>query len=384
MTCSDEALRWVEILSVRGISEHTWTSICTRLGTARTASLLQSAAGRRELSRLAGKTVGQPQRHLIGRVETFLARKYCGVLCIEDDGYPALLREIPDPPALLYYDGDPSVAGRPAVCIVGSRRSSRRGLITARELAFELSRRGILVVSGMARGVDSIVHDGALGGEGCTCAVLGCGIDIAYPPENAALALEISRHGCVFSEFPPGTPPMKHHFPRRNRILSGLSLGVVVVEAGLESGAMNTARWAADQGREVFAVPGPVEQESCRGPHRLIKDGACLVENVHDILAALPPCGRVVEEAGPAGASRGEERQSPGAEDDLDEVERGIVGALDLNPKHVDELSRICHIPPSVILPLLLDLEMRGIVESCGAGSYARAAAVRRSETGKR
>lgn len=383
MKCSDEARCWVEILSVRGISETTWTAISKMLGTARTASMLGSDAGRRELAQLAGRPVGQPQKHLIGRVEAFLTRKYCGVLCQEDAGYPALLREIAAAPPLLYYDGDPSVAGRPAICVVGSRRSSRRGLITARELAFELSRRGILVVSGMARGIDSIAHDGALQEEGGTCAVLGCGIDIVYPPENAALALEITRHGCVFSEFPPGTPPMKQHFPRRNRILSGLSLGVVVVEAGLESGAMNTARWAADQGREVFAVPGPIDQEGSRGPHRLIKEGACLVESVDDILAALPPCGRVVAAAG-GGEGRGAAARRLFCEaDDLDEVERSVVDALDLDPKHVDELSRICDISPSVILPLLLELEMRGIVESCGAGTYARAAAVRRSETGK-
>lgn len=280
-----------------------------------------------------------------------------------------MLAETAEAPPVLFYRGDIETTSGPAICIVGSRRSSRRGLVVARELAWELSRRGFLVVSGMARGIDTVVHDGALAGGGATCAVLGCGIDIAYPPENAALAMEISRHGCVLSEFPPGTPPMKHHFPMRNRILSGMSLGVVVVEAKLASGAMITARWAADQGREVFAVPGPVEQETCRGPHRLIKEGACLVEDVDDILSALPPCGRVVEEV------RGFHHYAgldPG-KGMLEGDEKKVVMALDLAPKHIDELAQICHISSTVILPLLLDLEMRGIIESCGGGTYALA-----------
>lgn len=373
MRCSDAARRWVRILSVRGISEHTWILIAGRLGTARIVSLLDTGSGRRELGRMAGREVEEPSPHLIEKVESYLSRKYCGVLCVEDSGYPSLLRQIDDPPVLLFYDGDPEAANRPAVCVVGSRRASRRGMIIARELGWELSRRGILVVSGMARGIDTVVHDGALAGNGGTCAVLGCGIDVPYPPENVSLALEIARHGCIFSEFPPGTPPMKHHFPRRNRILSGLSLGVVVVEAGLDSGAMNTARWAVDQNREVFAVPGPVEQETCRGPHHLIKQGAMLVENVGDILSALPPCGRVAAE--PSGENAGGARATTA----LDDVERGVVEALDLNPKHIDDLVQICHISPTVILPLLLDLEMRGIVESCGGGTYAVSGAMRRS-----
>jgi DNA processing protein len=164
----------------------------------------------------------------------------------------------------------------------------------------------------------------------------------------------------------------------RNRILSGLSLGVVVVEARLASGAMITARWAADQGREVFAVPGPVEQETCRGPHRLIKEGACLVEDVEDILSALPPCGRVVKDAGGrehyAGLDPGK-----GA---LDADEKRLVMALDLDPKHIDELAQICHISSTVMLPILLDLEMRGIIESCGGGTYALAGSWRDNAAG--
>ncbi len=378
MKCSDEARHWLEILSVRGTRITTWLSLCARLGTVRVASMISSRSGRRELSRLIRKDVGEPDYALMRQIDTFLSDPDHGVLCISDPGYPDMLAETPDAPPVLFYRGNIEAASGPAICIVGSRRSSRRGLVVARELAWELSRRGILVVSGMARGIDTVSHDGALAGGGYTCAVLGCGIDIAYPPENAPLAMEIARHGCVLSEFPPGTPPMKHHFPMRNRILSGLSLGVVVVEAKLAGGAMITARWAADQGREVFAVPGPVEQETCRGPHRLIKEGACLVEDVDDILAALPPCGRVVEDAREFHHFAG---LDPG-KGSLDGDEKKVVMALDLDPKHIDELAQICHISSTVILPLLLDLEMRGIIESCGGGTYALAGSWRNHEAG--
>ena len=369
MKCSDEARHWLEILSVRGIKITSWLSLCARLGTVRVAEMINSRSGRRELSRLIRKDVGEPDLAVMRQIERYLEGTDHGVMCISDPDYPDLLAETAEAPPVLFYRGDIETTRGPAICIVGSRRSSRRGLVVARELAWELSRRGFLVVSGMARGIDTVVHDGAIAGGGHTCAVLGCGIDIAYPPENAPLAMEISRHGCVLSEFPPGTPPMKHHFPMRNRILSGMSLGVVVVEAKLASGAMITARWAADQGREVFAVPGPVEQETCRGPHRLIKEGACLVEDVDDILSALPPCGRVVEEVQGfhhyAGLDPGK-----GA---LTVDEKRVVLALDLDPKHIDELAQICHISSTVIMPLLLDLEMRGIIESCGGGTYALA-----------
>jgi DNA processing protein len=369
MKCSDETRHWLEILSVRGIKITSWLSLCGRLGTVRVAEMISSRSGRRELSRLIRKDVGEPDHAMMRQIDRFLEDDEHGVLCISDPGYPKLLAETAEAPPVLFYRGDITKTSGPAMCVVGSRHSSRRGMVIARELAWELSRRGFLVVSGMARGIDTVVHDGALAGGGGTCAVLGCGIDIAYPPENAPLAMEIARHGCVLSEFPPGTPPMKHHFPMRNRILSGISLGVVVVEAKLASGAMITARWAADQGREVFAVPGPVEQETCRGPHRLIKEGACLVEDVDDILSALPPCGLVVEERERSHRYAGLDPGKGSIEGD----QKRIVMALDLDPKHIDELAQICHISSTVILPLLLDLEMRGIIESCGGGTYALA-----------
>lgn len=235
----------------------------------------------------------------------------------------------------------------------------------ARHFACELSRRDIAVVSGMARGIDGAAHEGALTESAGTCAVLGCGVDVAYPPEHAALADAIAENGCLLSELPLGTRPLRHHFPRRNRILSGISLGTLVVEAGPRSGAMGTARWALEQNREVFAMPGPVEHSGSRGPHRLIREGASLVEKVEDILDELPPCGTVVaaDTGGPVGA-RGPL---------LSERERRVISALELDPKHIDDLVQICHISATLMLPILLDLEMRGVVASTGGGCYALA-----------
>ena len=266
MRCSDEARRWLTILSTRGLGVSSWISLCARVGTTRLSEMVSSRAGRSELSRMVRREVSEPDRNLLKRIEGFLEREGRGVLCVSDTGYPPLLAEAAQAPPLLFYAGEPGPLSRPAVCVVGSRRAGRRGLVVARRLAAELAGRGFLVVSGMARGIDTAAHEGAIAAGGSTCAVLGCGVDVAYPPENAGLSLEIAAGGCLLSEFPPGTPPMKSHFPRRNRILSGISLGVVVVEAALTSGAMITARWAADQGREVFAVPGPVERETSRGP----------------------------------------------------------------------------------------------------------------------
>ncbi|MBN1164410.1 MAG: DNA-processing protein DprA, partial [Candidatus Krumholzibacteriota bacterium] len=338
----------------------------------RIVSMLRSRTGRVELGKLLGRDVPPADRLLFDRQLRFSEKRDCGALCISDPGYPERLKEINDPPPLLFYKGDTRWLDSPAIGVVGSRRSSRRGLITARTLASELSRRGFLIVSGLARGIDSMAHEGALDGRGGTCAVLGCGIDVAYPPENVSLALEISRRGCLLSEFPPETPPFKYHFPVRNRVISGLSLGILVVEAGIKSGAMGTAGWAGEQGREVFAVPGPVESEGSRGPHRLIREGACLVESVEDILAGLPSPWKEGDAAGgsiieiPFAEGSG----APGYS--LDEMERKVLASLTLDPKHIDEILQICHISATSILPLLLNLEMKGLVESCGGGTFAR------------
>lgn len=365
---------WLEVLSVKGISSSRWVRITHAISLERIGEMLRSARGREELGRLICRKVSLPDRGFLERKLSHLEDGPYRIISLSDSSYPVLLREVDDPPPVLYVLGDLSVLERPTICIVGSRQASRRGLLTSKQLAFDLSRRGLAVVSGMARGIDRAAHEGALKGEGSTCAVLGCGLSVPYPPEHVELAVDIAKQGCLMSEFPPGTPPLKHHFPQRNRILSGVSLGVVVVEAGIESGAMGTVRWAREQNREVFAVPGPIEHAGSRGPHQLIRQGACLIECADDIIAELPPCGSVI--------ARSDETMHAETLDSFTESERTVLSALELNPKHVDELVQICNISAISILPVLLNLEMKGVVESCGGGSYALASAWKEASTG--
>jgi DNA processing protein len=370
---SDESRLWLEILSVRGIGFNRWLRVARLVSPKRIVEMLRSDGGRRELGRLAGRSVTKPDPRFHEEQISLLAERNCSVVSISDRLYPSLLREIADPPPLLFYRGELSVCAKPSITIVGSRAASRRGLLLAGHFAFELSRRDIAVVSGMARGIDGAAHEGALKARGGTCAVLGCGVDVDYPPEHADLAAAIEADGCLVSEMPLGAPPLRHHFPQRNRILSGLSLGVLVVEAGPRSGAMGTARWAVEQNREVFAVPGSIDHPGSRGPHRLIREGASLVEGVEDILNELPPCGAVVAP---------HSREVIGVSLSLSKHERRVLSALELNPKHIDDLVRICHISATSMLPILLDLEMKGLVASTGGGCYALAAVLAGDGTG--
>ena len=303
MTCSRASILWLRLLSIRNIPPSRWVPVVLRIGVEESAARLESENGRTGLARELGKRPDRPREAFVRGQLSKLEKEGARLVSISEADYPSLLREIHDPPPLLYLRGDPSILGLPAICIVGSRSAGRRGILTARSLAAGLSARGLLVVSGLARGIDGAAHEGALEGGGATCAVLGSGLDVCYPPENVPLAERIERQGAVVSELPFGTPPLRHHFPRRNRILSGISLGVIVVEAGMRSGAMVTARMAREQDRELFAVPGPVEKPMSRGPHALIRNGAYLVETVDDVLAQLPPCGNAPPGRAVAGLS---------------------------------------------------------------------------------
>jgi DNA processing protein len=205
----------------------------------------------------------------------------------EDPRYPALLKELPDPPPFLFVKGRIELMGRPAVAIVGSRNASRQGCVDAEAFARTLSCAGLTIVSGLAEGIDSAAHRGALKGTGSTIAVIATGADRVYPPANRPLAQEIVAHGLIISEFPLGLGAQKWHFPKRNRLIAGLSLGCLVVEASLSSGSIITARLALEQGREVFAIPGSIHSPFSKGCHRLIREGAKLVETANDILEEL-------------------------------------------------------------------------------------------------
>jgi DNA processing protein len=282
--------------------------------------------------------------------------------------YPYLLTTIPDPPAVLYVKGRLLLEDQRAVAVVGSRHPSAYGLMVCKKLCVELAWRGWTVVSGMARGIDSAAHLGALEGGARTVAVLGTGLDVVYPAENRKLYERIAGSGAVISELPLGTPPDPGNFPVRNRLISGLALGVVVVEATAKSGSLITARIALDQGRQVFAVPGPVDREGVVGPHRLIKEGAKLVERAADITEELEP---MVSPAIPGGPARpAGEAASPGKP--LDERERKIWDLLGVEPLHIDPISRQVGLGVAQTAEVLLRLEIMGLVKQLPGTLFVR------------
>ncbi|MFA5908528.1 MAG: DNA-processing protein DprA [Vicinamibacterales bacterium] len=258
--------------------------------------------------------------------------------------YPPLLAEIPDPPDILWVRGDVSICDKTVVAIVGARAASREGVAAAESIAGDLARAGIVIASGLARGVDSAAHTGALDAGGTTIAVLGTGIDRVYPSENEELFERIASHGLLMTEFPPGAPPEVFHFPRRNRIISGLSRAVLVVEAAEKSGSLITARHAADQGRDVMAMPGLTAGGRNRGAHALLRDGAKLVESAVDILQELG-----------IGSGRGAARETP------ETVEFTV-----------DDIAAELKVPAGDALARLLEWELTGEIRRIGSGRFIR------------
>jgi DNA processing protein len=287
-------------------------------------------------------------------------------LPVSDERYPARLRQISSPPRGLYVVGDPEVLGTAQLAIVGSRNPTPTGLDNAQAFAETLARSGLTITSGLALGIDAAAHRGALEAGGLSVAVCGTGLDRVYPARHRDLARRIAEHGALVSEFPPGTPPLPENFPRRNRIISGLSLGVLVVEAARESGSLITAKQATAQGREVFAIPGSIHNPLSRGCHRLIREGAKLVEEANDVLEEIGPLLPV--EAVP---SR-ETRTDAGAIPDLDGDYRELMNALGHEPARVDHLVERTGLAADAVASMLLILELRGIVQQAPGGSYLR------------
>lgn len=274
-----------------------------------------------------------------------------------DRAYPAALAAIVDPPPVLWTRGSPDALDAPAVAIVGSRAASSYALSVATALAADLAARGVVVVSGLARGVDSAAHRGALDVNGVTVAVLGSGLDVIYPPEHLPLARDIERRGLVISELVPGTPPLQRFFPLRNRIISGLSRAVVVIEAGEKSGSLITARCALEQGRDVLAVPGNVMSGRNRGAHALLKDGAKMVESADDIL----------EELGVPVPGNG--LRVPGSAVSVDPILNCLVPG---EASDLDEISERSGLAPARLLPRLMELELQGAIARVGGGRFVR------------
>ena len=287
----------------------------------------------------------------VERVLSLCETQEIKVITETDESYPALLKNIHGRPFLLYLKGEILQEDRYAVAVVGPRKPTEYGVRVADMIAGELAKTGITVVSGMARGIDTVAHKAAIIRGGRTIAVLGSGIDVPYPPENAGLMKRITKSGCVVSEFPPGTKPERGNFPVRNRIISGLSLGVVVIEATSYSGALITAEYALEQNREVFSVPGMITSKRSSGTNTLIKKGAVLVESAEDVIKELAP------------QLKGFIRESTKRSVSLSDDERNIVKYLSKEPVNVDVLTRESKIPLNKLLSILTALELKGVVK---------------------
>jgi DNA processing protein len=279
------------------------------------------------------------------------------IITLEHDEYPELLKYIYNPPLILYARGN--IPKSNPVAVVGSRNASGYGMETASRISKDLAQAGITIVSGMARGIDTSAHCGALKAKGKTVAVLGCGVDIVYPPENRNLMNRIIESGAVISEYPPGTRPLYYHFPSRNRIISGMSLGTLIVEAGMKSGSLITANYALDQGREVFAVPGDITHYNSMGTNRLIKDGAKMVLCAQDVLEELN-----------FGLEPLKIINKNNALPELCIEAKKIINALRIEDLYDEELSLKTGIPIKDLFGLLLDLEIKGMIAKSLSGKY--------------
>lgn len=319
------------------------------------------------------------------------------LLCCTEADFPPLLETIPQPPAALFVAGDAGLLLHPQVAIVGARGASAGGLAYARRFARALAQAGFVITSGMADGIDGAAHAAALDSGAPTIAVVGTGLDIVYPRKHRALAGRIEAGGALVSEFPPGTAARADHFPRRNRIIAGLALGTLVIEAGLQSGSLITARLAGEQGREVFALPGSIDNPLARGCHRLIRDGARLVEEPADITEALAPAARALgrelaarlaeDEAPPLPAPSAQEASvspsrakagkalpafRPGGHGPESPQDRLLREALGHDPASLDELADRTGLPPAALSSMLLMLELDGQVEGLPGNRYQR------------
>jgi DNA processing protein len=346
---------WLRLALIPGIGAQTLTRLIAAFGTP--GAVL--AGGRGALAahlspRQIDALVAGPDAELLARTEAWLDAPGHSLLTLADADYPALLREIADPPPLLYCKGRRELLGAPALAIVGSRNATAQGVRDAEAFAEALAGAGLTVVSGLALGVDAAAHRGGLRGAGSSIAVVGTGLDRIYPARNRALAHQLAAEGLIVSEFALGTRPLPGNFPRRNRIISGLARGVLVVEAAPDSGSLITARLAAEQGREVFAIPGSIHSPLARGCHALIKTGAKLVESAEDILEEM--AWHVVTR--------------PLAQQQT--VSDPVLAAMDTAPLTVDSLAERTGLTLDALSAKLLLLELEGHVAQLPGGRYQR------------
>lgn len=357
----DDRLYWVLLNMVPGVGPAKFKRLVDAFGDAETA--WKASARDLAMAGLERKAIEGLQR-LRATVDPAAERRRLDrmgikVLTLLDDAYPSPLRDISDPPPVLYVMGDLQPSDAWAVAVVGTRRATGYGRQVVDRLVAPLARAGVTIVSGLAKGIDTYAHQAALAAGGRTIAVLGSGLDQVYPPENTRLAAEVARKGALITEFPLGMRPDALNFPRRNRIISGLCMGTLVVEAGHQSGALITADFALEQGREVFAVPGNITSPSSQGTNQLIKDGAKLVTEAQDILEELSMTAvahyQLAQEVLPD-----------------NEVEARLMQFISGEPIHIDELGRRAELPSALVSSTLTMLELKGMVRQVSALSYVR------------
>lgn len=352
---------WFTLLRAPGLGAARLRALVARYGDA-VAALLHARRDP-QIPEATRAWLKAPDRAALDRDEAWLESADHHLVVYAAEDYPILLRNIATAPAALFVSGDPSALWLPQIAIVGARSASKAGVSNARAFAKAFAEAGNAITSGLAEGIDGAAHAAALDAGGSTIAVLGTGIDLVYPRQHAELAARIAATGALISEFPPGTPGQPKFFPRRNRIISGLSLGTLVIEAGIKSGSLTTARYAAEQGREVFALPGSIHNPLARGCHKLIREGAKLVETAQEVLEELRGVGAVLAQGLSErlldGNSDAAERINPQGNDP--DYAR-LIGALDHVPAALDELAVRTGLAAAALSSMLLVLELDGFI----------------------
>ena len=382
----DDLAAWLRLTLLPGIGPERQRSLLAAFGLPGQVF----AAGRSAITAVAGAGTADllfaaPDEARIAAALAWAAEPGNHILTLGDAAYPPGLLEIPDPPVLLYVKGDPALLAGTALAIVGARSATPGGVANAQAFAEHLAGAGLTIVSGLALGIDAAAHRGALDhAEGKTVAVIGTGADRVYPARNQALAREIAQRGAIVSELPLGTPALPHNFPRRNRLIAGLARGVLVVEAAVGSGSLITARLASECGREVFAIPGSIHSPLARGCHRLIRDGAKLVETAADVLDELAWGGTARPPAQPAtrSAARGRRRAAedasqalfppPAPDAELPPEQAAVLGALGHDPLDVDTLAARSGLTLDALYAILLSLELDGRISRLPGGRFQR------------
>jgi DNA processing protein len=355
MRSNDDLASWIDLSLVPGMGAQTYRALLSAFGlpvNIRSAPRMRLASVVSDA--IAGRILEGGREPLVAAALAWAEQPGRSVMTLADPSYPQQLLQIPDPPVLLYVTGNMRLLGTPSLAIVGSRNATQQGVMNAERFARALSESGLAIISGLALGIDAAAHRGGLAGRGSTIAVLGCGANIVYPRGNEPLFAQIAESGAIVSEFPLDTPPSRENFPRRNRLISGLSRGCLVIEAALASGSLITARLAAEQGREVYAIPGSIHSPLSKGCHALIKQGAKLVESAQDVLEEL---GLTAESPATPNSSR---------------VSAGLLQHMGYDPCTIDILIQRTGLTAEVISAMLLTLELEGKVSSLPGGIYQR------------